>query len=53
MYGETVVTMSVRDSYFSPEDIFPDDVTELTFSNFNIAFGFLAYDGNPEQIEDP
>ena len=53
MYGETVVTMSVRDSYFSPEDVFPDDLSELTFSNFNVAFGFAAYDGSTEPIDDP
>ena len=52
IYGETVVTMSVSDSYFSPEETFPSDVG-LIFSGFNIAFGFTAYDGSPERIDDP
>ena len=45
IYGETVVTMSVRDSFFNPEEIFPDEI-ELIYSDFNIAFGFTAYDAN-------
>ena len=52
IYGETVVTMSLRDSYFTPEDVFPDDI-EMIHSDFNIAFGFTAYDGNTERIDDP
>ena len=43
IYGETVVTMSVRDSNFSPEEVFPTEI-ELIHSDFNIAFGFTAYD---------
>ena len=43
IYGETVVTMSIRDSHFTPEEVFPQDM-ELTNPNFNIAFGFTAYD---------
>ena len=45
IYGETVVTMSVRDSFFNPEEIFPDEI-ELIHSDFNVAFGFTAYDAN-------
>ena len=52
IYGETVVTMSVRDSFFSPEEVFPDDI-ELIHSDFNVAFGFTAYDDNTERIDDP
>ena len=47
VYGETVVTMSVRDSHYD--------------SNFNIssenglkfAVAIIEYDGNPEPIDDP
>ena len=52
-FGETVVTMSVRDSYFSPEDVFPNDVDDLIFDGFDLAFGITAYDSNYENIEDP
>ena len=52
IYEETVVTMSLRDSYFTPEDVFPDDI-EMIHSDFNIAFGFTAYDSNTERIDDP
>ena len=52
-FGETVVTMSVRDSYFSPEDVFPYDVDDLIFDGFDLAFGLSAYDSNYENIEDP
>ena len=52
IYGETVVTMSLRDSFFNPEEIFPDEI-ELIYSDFNVAFGFTAYDANQERIDDP
>ena len=52
MYGETVVTMSLRDSYFNPEQIFPMDI-DLIDSDFKVAFGFTAYDNNTERIDDP
>ena len=52
IYGETVVTMSLRDSYFTPEDVFPDDI-EMIHSDFNIAFAFTAYDNITERIDDP
>ena len=43
VYGETVVTMSVKESFFTPEEIFPAGI-ELVNQDFNIAFGFTAYD---------
>ena len=52
IYGETVVTMSTRDSFFSPEQVFPHEI-ELLHSEFSVAFGFSAYDGNQERIDDP
>ena len=53
IYGETVVTMSIRDSHFTPEQIFPEEIEQLIHSDFNVAFGFTAYDGNSERIDDP
>ena len=52
IYGETVVTMSIRDSFFTPEEVFPQEI-DLLHKEFNIAFGFSAYDGNQERIDDP
>ena len=51
-FGETVVTFSIKDSYYSMEDVFPDDIDDLEYDNFKIAFGITAYDGNEESIED-
>ena len=52
MFGETVVTMGVRDSYYTPEDVFPYDV-ELSYDGFDLAFGLTAFDTNPERVDDP
>ena len=52
IYGETVVTMSVRDSYFTPEEIFPDEI-ELIYTDFNIAVALTAYDSVTEKLDDP
>ena len=52
MFGETVVTMSVRDSYYTPEEVFPYDV-ELSYDGFDLAFGLTAYDLNRERVDDP
>ena len=51
-FGETVVTSSVRDSYYQMEQNFPDDIKDLYFDQFEIAFAITAYDGNPEPIDD-
>ena len=47
IYGETVVTMSVRDSFFTP------DKTFSTEHGLDFAFALTAYDSNREPIEDP
>ena len=52
-FGETVVTTSSKDLYYSMDDVFPDDIEELQSDKFDIAFALTAYDGNPEPIEDP
>ena len=52
-FCETVVTMSVRDSFFSPEEVYPYDVEDLTYDGFDLAFGLTAYDDNPDRIDDP
>ena len=52
-YGETVVTMSMRDSYFTPEDVYPYDVEDLSYDNFDLAFGLTDYDGNEDPVDDP
>ncbi len=53
VFGETVVTMSVRDSHFTPENVFPLDIEALEDDNFNIAFALTAYDAETEPYEDP
>ena len=53
LFGGTVVTQSVRDSYYEPSTLFPTEMQELHGGNFNIAFGLTAYDGNPNPIDDP
>ena len=52
-FGETVVTLSVKDSYYNMDNIFPDHIEDLKFNSFSIAFGITAYDGTTESIEDP
>ena len=52
-FGETVVTTSSKDLYYSMDHVFPDDIEELQSDKFEIAFALTAYDGNPEPIEDP
>ena len=47
VFGESIVTMSVRDSHYSPEDIISSDY------GLQFAFAITAYDGNRESIEDP
>ena len=53
LFGGTVVTQSVRDSYYEPSTLFPTEMPELHGGNFNLAFGLTAYDGNPNPIDDP
>lgn len=48
VFGETVVTNSVRDSHFSPENVYISSDYGLNF-----AFAITAYDSNRESIEDP
>ena len=52
-YEETVVTSSVKDSYYTEDDVFPDDIENMQYNNFQIAFGITAYDGDTESVEDP
>ena len=47
VFGETVVTMSVKDSFFTPDD------TITSEEGFKLAFGLTAYDSNQEAIDDP
>ena len=35
------------------DQIFPDDVENLQYNKFQIAFGLTAYDSDPDPIEDP
>ena len=52
-FGETVITSSEKESHYDFEYAFPDDIEDLYYDNFNIAFGITAYDGNFEPIDDP
>ena len=51
VFGETVVTMSIKDSFFTPENEFPLEDTEDNL-DFNLAFGLTAYDNETEIIDD-
>ena len=46
-FEETVVTMSVRDSHYTPDD------TITTEDGLKFAFAITAYDSNREPIDDP
>ena len=35
------------------ETVFPDDIDDRLFDNFNITFGLTAFDGDEEPIDDP
>ena len=52
-FGQTVVTLSVKDEFYSANDVFPDHIENLKYNSFSFAFGITAYDGNTESIEDP
>ena len=52
-FGETIVMTSVKDSYYTFNDEFPNDIEELQYRKFQIAFALTAYDGNPDPIDDP
>ena len=52
-FGDTTVTMSQKEFYHTMEEVFPTDVDDLEFRNFQIAFGLTAFDSNPDPIEDP
>ena len=48
VFGETVVTFSIRDSHFSPENVYIS-----TKMGLNFAFAITDYDSNRESVEDP
>ena len=52
-FGETIVMSSVKDSYYTMHQAFPEDIEELQYNKFQIAFALTAYDGNPDPIDDP
>ena len=52
VFGETLITSSVKDSYYTKETVFPDDIEDRLFDNFNIAFGLTAFDGDEEPVDD-
>ena len=47
VFGESIVTMSVRDAHYTTNDTISSD------NGLQFAFGLTAYDGNREIIEDP
>ena len=53
-FGETTVTTSSKDLYYDMEEVFPDDVEELRYDKFEIAFAFTSYDEVIQgRIDDP
>ena len=56
-FGDTIVTMSIRNAHFqtrvdaSPDE--PDGFTSNKEDGMQFAFGITAYDSNTEIIEDP
>ena len=47
VYGETVVTMSVRDSHYDSDFAISSEI------GLKFAVAIIEYDGNPEPIDDP
>ena len=47
VYGETMVTMSVRDTHFD------SDYTITSENGLKFAIAIIDYDSNPEPIDDP
>ena len=47
IYGETLVTMSVRDAYFDADHVLASE------DGLNFAFGITHYDSNQEAVDDP
>ena len=52
VFGETVVTMSVKDSHWTADEVFPFPDAEEN-QDFELAFGLTAYDSVREPIDDP
>ena len=52
-FEETVITSSKKEAFYDFNYAFPDDIDDLVYDNFNIAFGITAYDGDTEPIDDP
>ena len=53
-FNETTVTTSSKDLYYDMEEVFPDDVEDLRYDKFDIAFALTTYDEvNPGRIDDP
>ena len=55
VFGETVVTMSIRTDFYTPDYVItptPDDPEDEAF-HLKFAFAITAYDGNRSVTEDP
>ena len=51
-YGDTTVSMSYKDSYYSMDIQFPREIDDLHYENFQIAFGLITPGAN-QTVDDP
>ena len=47
------ITTSFVEFYYDQDTRFPQEIENLEFPNFQIAFGIAAFDNDPEPIDDP
>ena len=52
-FGATDITTSFVEYFYTQDTRFPQEIEDLEFPNFQIAFGIAAFDNDPEPIDDP
>ena len=52
-YKATDITTSFVEFFYDQDIQFPQEIDDLVFPNFQIAFGLAAFDEDPEPIDDP
>ena len=52
-FGGTNISTSFIEFYYNQDTRFPQEIENLEFPNFQIAFGIAAFDDDPTPIDDP
>ena len=52
-FGATDITTSFVEFFYDQDTLFPQEIDDLVFPSFQIAFGLAAFDEDPEPIDDP